>query len=125
MSAKIDGTAGTASAYGIEPTANESSTPPPASTTAVSEQTEPASDTSSAASRRLESALEANYMRDQLNQAQHRTSVGVLYDKPSHAPAANASETKAAGQVCCPYSFPASVPQPDVQVKKEIGTPQG
>jgi hypothetical protein len=126
MSAKIDGTAGTAPAHGIEPTANESSTPPPASTTAVSEQTETAPDTSSAASRRLESALEANYMRDQLNQAQHRTGVGVLYDKPSHDPAANASETKAAGQVSVVgLKLGTSKDSKDVQVKKEIGSPQG
>jgi len=124
MTAKIDGITGTAPAYNIEPAADESATPPP--TTEGSEQTEEPPDTSGAASRQLENALEANYIRGQLNQAQYRLGGRNLYDKTSHDPAANATETKATGPVSVVgLKLGTSKDSKDVQVKKEIGSAQG
>jgi len=126
MTAKIDGTTGTTPAYEIEPGAKDSAKPASAPATAVTEQTEETPDASSAASKRLESSLEANYMRGQLDQAQHRPGVGVLYDGPSHDPGAKATETKAAGPVSVVgMKLGTSQDNKDVQVKKEIGSPQG
>ena len=129
MTAKIDSTGGSASAYDIEPIANESAPPPSGSTaktTEVTEQTPDTPDPSSTAGKRLESALEADYMRDQLNQAQHRPAGGVLYDHHSHDPAGNVTETKAAAPASLiGLKLGTGKDNKDVQVTKEIGSPEG
>ena len=121
--AKIDGPAGTAPAYNIQPGTNQASTPATASTAETTEETP---DPTSALGKRLESAIEANYIRDQLNQAQYHPGVGVLYDKSSHDPAAHASESKAAAPVSVVgLKLGTSKDSKDVAVKKEIGSPKG
>jgi hypothetical protein len=126
MTAKIDSVTGTAPTYNLEPATDEGASPLPAGTTEGSEQTEQPPDTSGAASRQLENALEANYIRGQLNQAQYRLGGRNLYDKTSLDPAANATETKASGPVSVAgLKLGASRDSKDVQVKKEIGSAQG
>jgi hypothetical protein len=121
--AKIDGPAGTAPAYNIQPATDQ--TPAPTTVPAL-EVTEETSDTASAAGKRLENAIEADYVRDQLNRAQYHPGVGVLYDKSSHDPAAHASETKATVPVSLVgLKLGTSKDSKDVVVKKEIGSPQG
>jgi len=94
--AKIDGPTGTAPAYNIQPSTDQTPTPPTPSPAEVTDETP---DTGSAARKRLESAMEADYLRDQLNRAQYHPGVGVLYDKSYHDPAAHATETKAPAPV--------------------------
>jgi hypothetical protein len=126
MTAKIDGTTGSAPAYDVEPIANQSTPTQPASTTAVTELTEQTPDTPSTAGKRLESAFEVDYMRDQLNQAQHRPAGGVLYDHHSHDPARNVTETKTpAPASLVGLKLGTGKDNKNVQVTKEIGSPQG
>lgn len=125
MCARIDGTPGPIPTYDIEPT-SKNAPASTSSTTAVNEQTEQSPDPSGAAGKRFESSLEASYMRDQLNQAQRGPGVGVLYDKHSHDPGDGAVETKAVGlATLVGTKLGTSGDGRDLQVKKEIGSPEG
>jgi hypothetical protein len=125
MTAKIDSTRGIVPPYDIPPTAGES-VPPTDSTTAVGEQTEETPNAANVAGKRLENALEADYMRSQLNQAQYPHGVGIQYDKTSADPAAHATETKGAGTGAVKgMKLGTSKTNQNVEVTWEIGSPQG
>jgi len=125
MTAKIDGTTGTTPAYDIETGVNQGAAPAPAPNTAADEQTEQTPDTAGAAAKRLESGLESNYMRDQLDKAQHRPGV-ILYDNHANDPGAKANETKAAASASVVgMKLGTGKSGQDVQIKKEIGAPEG
>ena len=126
MCARIDGSPLPVPAYDVEPASNEGAPPSTTSTTAASQQPGQTPDPSGAADKRLESSLEASLMRGQLDQAQRGPGVGVLYDKHSPDPADHASETKAAGYASLVGTkLGTSSDGKDLQVKKEIGSPQG
>jgi len=125
MCARIDGTPGPVPAYDVEPSSNEA--PPSTSATpAVDQQSEEVPDRSSSISKRLETSLEANYLRGQLDQAQGGAGVGVLHDKRPHDPGARAIETKAAGFASVVGAkLGTSKDGKDIQIQKDIGAPEG
>jgi hypothetical protein len=125
MCARIDGSSGPLPAYDVEPVSSEE----PASTSSapvVDTQTEEAPDLAGAISKRLESSLEANYLRGQLDQAQGGPGPGVLYDKRAHDPGARATEVKAAGSTTVVGTkLGTSKDGKDLQIKRDIGSPEG
>ena len=125
MCARIDGTPGPTPAYDIEPISKEAP-PSTSSAPAVDKQIEEMPDPSGALSKRLESSLEASYVRGQLDQAQGGANVGVLYDKRSHDPGERAIETKApAFASTVGTKLGTSKDGKDLQVKRDIGSPEG